>query len=156
MSATREAWLHPEGASYQTLSALRATVDGLPESYLALLTRGNGGETSLVVPPFNFCLDSAEAALDYWRSGTYTLPGVFVFGGNGGWRVARSRYAARPAVAYRILRPNRSRRKYRNGRCRFRFISWCSRHTMKPDISVNMDRCKRRFTPLAPAGCVNR
>jgi hypothetical protein len=84
MSATREAWLHPEGASYQTLSALRATVDGLPESYLALLTRGNGGETSLAVPPFNFCLDSAEAALDYWRSGTYTLPGVFVFGGNGG------------------------------------------------------------------------
>ena len=34
--------------------------------------------------PLNFCLDPAEAALDYWQSGTYTASEVFVFGSNGG------------------------------------------------------------------------
>jgi len=55
----------------------------LPSAYLALLSRGNGGEAELSVAPFNLCIDSAESALDYWRSGTYTMTGVFVFGGNG-------------------------------------------------------------------------
>lgn len=45
---------------------------------------GNGGEVDLRVSPFVFCLDPAESAIDYWRSGTYTRDGVFVFGGNGG------------------------------------------------------------------------
>jgi hypothetical protein len=45
---------------------------------------GNGGEVELSVSPYNFCLDSAESALDYWLSGAYTKRGVFIFGGNGG------------------------------------------------------------------------
>jgi hypothetical protein len=38
----------------------------------------------LRVSPHNFCLDSAESALDYWLSGTYTKQGVFVFASDGG------------------------------------------------------------------------
>lgn len=45
---------------------------------------GNGGEVGLCVDPLVFCLEPAESALGYWRSGTYTMEGVFVFGGNGG------------------------------------------------------------------------
>jgi hypothetical protein len=41
-------------------------------------------EKSDSVHPLRFCLDPAESALDYWRSGTYTMKGVFVFGSNGG------------------------------------------------------------------------
>ena len=77
-------WLNPEGASQEILSQLQAEVGPLPSSYLDILRVGNGGETGLTVSPLNFCLDTAESALDYWRSGTYTTSGVFVFGGNGG------------------------------------------------------------------------
>jgi SMI1-KNR4 cell-wall len=85
MSATRESWQSEVGASAQALNSLKAAVgNSLPEAYLALLTQGNGGEVPLSVFPHNFCLDSAESALDYFESGTYTLQGVFVFGGDGG------------------------------------------------------------------------
>jgi hypothetical protein len=79
-----ESWLANAKASPEALSALLSAVPALPQSYVDLLSRGNGGEVELPNPPFNFCLDSAEAALDYWGSGTYTLQDVFVFGGDGG------------------------------------------------------------------------
>jgi hypothetical protein len=63
---------------------LRAEIKSLPIAYLELLRLSNGGEVALKVSPFNLCLDTAEAALDFWKSGTSTLEGVFVFGGNGG------------------------------------------------------------------------
>ena len=77
-------WLSREGAPSEVLGELSSKVGALPASYLELLRRGNGGEVGLKVSPLNFCLDSAESALDYWQSGTYTATGVFVFGGNGG------------------------------------------------------------------------
>jgi len=80
----KEEWLSESPASPGALNALRAAVPSLPEDYLALLARGNGGETELSVSPLNLCIDPAEDALDYWQSGTYTMDGVFVFGGNGG------------------------------------------------------------------------
>ena len=79
-----EPWLVESAATLNALNALRIAVPSLPASYLALLSRGNGGEVSLSVSPFALCLDSAEDALAYWESGTYTMKGVFVFGGNGG------------------------------------------------------------------------
>lgn len=79
-----ENWLADEPASSSALNALRDALPLLPPAYLALLSRGNGGEAGLSVSPFNLCIDSAESALDYWHSETYTMPGVFVFGGNGG------------------------------------------------------------------------
>ena len=63
---------------------LQAEVGSLPSSYLEILRMGNGGEARLTAKPFTLCLDAAESALDYWRSGTYPIAGVFVFGGNGG------------------------------------------------------------------------
>ncbi len=77
-------WLFPEGASSVVLRELSLKVGPLPNSYLELLGHGNGGEVGLKVSPFNFCLDTAESALDFWESGTYTTTGVFVFGGDGG------------------------------------------------------------------------
>lgn len=84
MVLSRESWLTNNQASRDALDALLFAVPALPRSYIDLLTRGNGGEVELVTSPFNFCLDSAEAALDYSGSGTYTMQNVFVFGGNGG------------------------------------------------------------------------
>ena len=80
----RPSWLAAEGASPQVLRELEAAVGQLPRGYLSLLARGNGGEVGLRVSPFVLCLDSAEAALEYWSGGAYTASGVFVFGGNGG------------------------------------------------------------------------
>jgi hypothetical protein len=77
-------WLSAAGAPPEVLNRLQREVVGLPESYLALLRIGNGGEVGLSVSPYNLCLDSAEDSLDYWLSGTYTKHGVFVIGGNGG------------------------------------------------------------------------
>ncbi len=77
-------WLFSEGASSTVLRELSLKVGSLPNSYLELLGQGNGGEVGLKVSPFNFCLDTAESALDYWKSGTYTTNGVFVFGCDGG------------------------------------------------------------------------
>ena len=76
--------LFPEGASPDALRALQVEVGSLPNPYLELLRLGNGGEVGLSVHPLLFCLDPVESALDYWRSGTYTMKGIFVFGSNGG------------------------------------------------------------------------
>jgi len=84
MKDAREPWLKPIGASSKVLSDLKAAVPSLPSSYLSLLASGNGGETSLASSAGNFCLDSAEFALDYFKSDTYTATDVFVFGGDGG------------------------------------------------------------------------
>ena|SRR5215467_4429813 len=84
MSTESEPWLFSERASPQVLDELRTAVGSLPQAYIGLLSRGNGGEVELQCSPLVLCLDSAESALDYWRSGKYTKPGVFVFGGNGG------------------------------------------------------------------------
>jgi hypothetical protein len=77
-------WLSAGGASPDALRELVAAVGPLPQTYLDLLACGDGGEVSLSVSPFTLCLDSAEDALSYWKSGTYTEMDVFVFGGNGG------------------------------------------------------------------------
>lgn len=84
MNATVPSWLNAQGASPNLLKELESAVDALPPSYLKLLSLGNGGEVKLIADPFNFCLDSVESALDYWRSGTYTMSGVFIFGCSGG------------------------------------------------------------------------
>ncbi|MFZ6843589.1 SMI1/KNR4 family protein [Undibacterium sp. RuTC16W] len=84
MKNSTRSWLFSEGASSTTLRELSLQVGPLPDSYLELLGQGNGGEVGLKVSPFNFCLDTAESALDYWKSGTYTASGVFVFGCDGG------------------------------------------------------------------------
>ena len=82
MNYKRHSWLSPQGASDEALNELRLKINNLPSTYFELLRLGNGGEVALKVSPFNLCLDSAESALDYWKSGTYTMKGVFVFGGN--------------------------------------------------------------------------
>jgi hypothetical protein len=84
MSQSKPSWLFLHGASEEVLKELQLTVMGLPASYLDLLRLGNGGEVGLSVSPYTFCLDSAEDALDYWKSGTYPIQEVFIFGGNGG------------------------------------------------------------------------
>ena len=76
--------MSPKGAPPEAIQQLRSEVMGLPAAYLELLSVGDGGEVGLKVSPFNLCLDSAESALSYWKSGKYTMKGVFVFGGNGG------------------------------------------------------------------------
>jgi len=77
-------WLNSKGASSEVLAELTTAVGALPASYLHLLSRGNGGEASLQKAPFTLCIDSAESALEYWSSGTYTAAQVFVFGGDEG------------------------------------------------------------------------
>jgi hypothetical protein len=84
MSDSAPSWLFAEGATPAVLRDLSLKVGPLPNSYLELLGHGNGGEIGLKVCPFNFCLDPAESALDFWKSGTYTATEVFVFGGDGG------------------------------------------------------------------------
>jgi hypothetical protein len=84
MSKSKPSWLFPQGASEEVLQELRSSVVGLPASYLDLLRLGNGGEAGLSVSPYTLCLDSAEDALSYWKSGTYTIQEAFVFGGDGG------------------------------------------------------------------------
>lgn len=84
MKGPSSSWLVAGGASQEVLRELQAEIGPLPPSYLALLAIGNGGEVGLSVSPLVLCVDSAQVALDYWRSGTYTMSGVFVFGGNGG------------------------------------------------------------------------
>jgi hypothetical protein len=84
MNKAAQSWLSPNGASEEVLQELIAAVKGLPTSYLDLLRLGNGGEVGLTVNPYNLCLDSAEAALDYLRSSAYPMQEVFIFGGNGG------------------------------------------------------------------------
>jgi hypothetical protein len=84
MSPSKPSWLLPQGASAEVLNELQSEVVGLPTSYIDLLRIGNGGEVGLSVSPYTLCLDSAEDALAYWKSGAYTIQDAFVFGGNGG------------------------------------------------------------------------
>lgn len=84
MNPCKPSWLLPQGASEQVLKELQTAVVGLPVSYIDFLRLGNGGEVELSVNPYTLCLDSAEDALAYWQSGTYTIKEAFVFGGNGG------------------------------------------------------------------------
>jgi hypothetical protein len=84
MKNSAHSWLFAQGASSEVLRELSLKVGPLPNAYLELLSHGNGGEVELKVSPFNFCLDPVEYAIDYWRSGTYTTTGMFVFGGDGG------------------------------------------------------------------------
>ena len=84
MSPSKPSWLLPQGASEEVLNELQSKVEGLPPSYIDLLRIGNGGEVGLSVSPYTLCLDSAEDALAYWKSGAYTIQNAFVFGGNGG------------------------------------------------------------------------
>jgi hypothetical protein len=84
MSSPAPTWLNPAPAPSRVLQELEREVGPLLSSYLQCLRWGNGGEVGLRVSPLTLCLDSAESALDYWRSGTYTKRGVFVFGGSGG------------------------------------------------------------------------
>jgi hypothetical protein len=94
-------WLSAAGASPEVLNRLQREVVGLPESYLDLLRIGNGGEVGLCVNPYNLCLDSAEDALDYWSSGTYTKQDVFVIGGNGGGELIA--FDLKSAVERRVI-----------------------------------------------------
>lgn len=80
-------WHGNDGASADALTELQRVADiELPREYLDLLAFSNGGEGSLPVLPFNFCLDSAEEAATTRREGTFggSLPGFFVIGGSGG------------------------------------------------------------------------
>jgi hypothetical protein len=104
-------WLSAAGAPPEVLNRLQREVVGLPESYLALLRIGNGGEVGLSVSPYNLCLDSAEDALDYWLSGTYTKHGVFVIGGNGGGELIAfdlESEAERRVICFDPISPNDS------------------------------------------------
>lgn len=84
MNHKARTWLSPNGAPPETIRRLRAEVADFPAAYHELLSIGKGGEVGLKVSPFNLCLNPAESALSYWKSGKYTVKGVFVFGGNGG------------------------------------------------------------------------
>lgn len=81
---TARLWLYEVPASAEVLRDLQAVDEHIPTAYLDLLQQGNGGEARLRINPFMLCLDSAEDALSYWRSGAYTAESVFVFGSNGG------------------------------------------------------------------------
>lgn len=108
MSTTSYSWLHPVGASAEAIDALQGAVAGLPVSYIELLRAGNGGEVCLRVNPFTLCLDSAEAALDYWKSGTYPMAGIFVFGGSGGTELLAfdlRKPEASPVIAFDSIDP---------------------------------------------------
>lgn len=83
MSPSKPSWLFPQAASEEVLQELQSTFVGLPDSYIDLLRLGNGGEVGLPVNPYNLCLDPAEDALAYWKSGTYMIKDAFVFGCNG-------------------------------------------------------------------------
>jgi len=87
MRPSKPSWLLSQGASEKVLKELQSSVVGLPASYLDLLRLGNGGEVGLSVNPYTLCLDTAEDALSYWKSGTYTIRDAFVFGGDGGGEI---------------------------------------------------------------------
>jgi SMI1-KNR4 cell-wall len=79
-------WSKASGATVEALENLAASAGvELPSAYFELLAFSNGGEGPLQVSPYNFCLDSAEAATNLKVRKTYEndFPGFFVFGGNG-------------------------------------------------------------------------
>ncbi len=80
-------WFRNPGASYDALHALRKHAGvNLPDEYYQLLAYSNGGEGSLPISPFNFCLDTAEYATKNKLDKNYEefFPGFFVFGTSGG------------------------------------------------------------------------
>lgn len=80
-------WYKQAGASAEALEKLRRVCDfELPVPLLELLAYSDGGEGSLPVEPYNFCLDSAETIAQAQIERTYEefFPGYFVFGSNGG------------------------------------------------------------------------
>ena len=84
--ADRE-WFRNPGASNDALHALREHAGiNLPDEYYQLLAYSNGGEGSLPISPFNFCLDTAEYATKNKLDKNYEefFPGFFVFGTSGG------------------------------------------------------------------------
>jgi hypothetical protein len=106
-------WLSHAAASLSVLHELETAVDSLPPSYVELLARGNGGEVVLRVSPFRLCLDSAEDALAYWKTGLAEPLDVFVFGGDGGgtllgFYIGKPGYA--PVVEYDPIDPDGSMR----------------------------------------------
>lgn len=110
---THLAWLSSEGASPQLLDELVTAVGPLPVSYLQLLSLGNGGEVELQCAPHNLCLDSAESAISFWRSGSYTKAGIFVFGGDGGGELLAfdiSQAGKWPVLCFDPISPNDSAR----------------------------------------------
>lgn len=87
MFSANSAWFRNPGASNDALQSLREVVGvNLPKEYFELLAYSNGGEGSLPMSPFNFCLDSAEVATNNKVENIYDefFPGFFVFGGSGG------------------------------------------------------------------------
>ena len=78
-------WYPMDGAPAQTLEGLRAVApNGLPESYVHLLSVSNGGEGPLPVNPFNRCLDPAGDVIPRLSDPQAASDGLLVFGGNGG------------------------------------------------------------------------
>lgn len=67
-------------------SLIAAAPVALPESYIDLLERSNGGEWPLIVQPYNLCLDSAEAVTEAIVDGTYGefFDGFLIIGSDGG------------------------------------------------------------------------
>lgn len=84
MISSNRKWFKNEPASSEALQALRQAVKAeLPSEYFDLLAFSNGGEGPLAIPPWNFCLDSAEQATKYVLLKNF-FEGFFVFGGDGG------------------------------------------------------------------------
>jgi hypothetical protein len=80
-------WFKTEGASEEAISRLSAAAPiALPTTYLMLLRYSNGGEGPLPIDPWNFCLDTAEAAADTEENGRLKefFPNFFVLGTSGG------------------------------------------------------------------------
>jgi hypothetical protein len=85
IAADRE-WKGADGASPELLESLRKVLPvDLPPEYSQLLAFSNGGEGSLSVPPYNFCLDDGECAAKQWADKLFEefFPGFFVIGSNG-------------------------------------------------------------------------
>jgi len=79
-------WRKVDGASRAAIEQLKAIAPvPLPESYYSLLAYSNGGEGSLAVQPYWFCLHPAEEVVRIEQSGDFRefFPKLFVIGGNG-------------------------------------------------------------------------
>jgi SMI1 / KNR4 family (SUKH-1) len=80
-------WLPNNGASETAIQQLsKAAPRPLPESYLSLLKKTNGGEGPLARQPYFLQLDSAETVTDTAINKRHEeyFPEFFVIGSNGG------------------------------------------------------------------------